>query len=337
MAVAKQYWISWALCAAMLGSSQPTRIATQTTPRNWGLDRLDQRALPLDGRYHAGATADTAPVSIYIIDTGVVRNHPDFTDDQGNNSRVTYVGDFCTGTVRTSSPETYDDGYDGHGTHIASYAAGKTCGVARTARIFSLRAQGKDGPACGEHHNGPAIEAAVNWINANGRKPAVVNLSFVVGDRSVLAAIHRSIAHHGFLYTLSGGTGGRVEDHWGPQIPGEALVVAGTDSSDNPLATEYGPSLGVFAPAKGLVGAGLSTNGNPYTIPESVECKPACPAAGDSFAAPFAAGVAAAYLATHRDASPAAVIQAIRRAATPNVVKLPVGSTATNLLLFSGS
>jgi aqualysin 1 len=312
--------------------------SVQRNPKNWGLDRIDQRVLPLDGSFRY--SADGTGVNIYIVDSGVLRGHIDFADARGH-SRVTYVGDFCTGARRTRSNETYDDGYDGHGTHNASYAAGRASGVAKNARIFSLRAQGSDGPACGDGLNEGAMKAAVDWVTANGRKPAVVNISFAFGSTNacsegvcvadVLTAIHHSIAA-GFVYTLSGATGGSVDSHWGAQIPTEALVVAGTDSSDTPIGSGYGPLLALFAPAKGLYGASRS-GVSQYTIPEAVECRRGCPPAGDSFAAPFAAGVAAAYLQRHPAATPPTVRQALLSDATLGVVQNLGGTTTPNRLL----
>ena len=323
-----------------------TRASVQSLGQhnNWGLDRINQRALSLDESLHDAA--DGTGVNIYIIDTGVRRTHIDFRDAHGN-SRVTYVGDFCTGTLRTSSKELdTGDGYDGHGTHNASYAAGHMSGVAKNAKIFSLRASwqapttdpddaANGGTACGDQTNGrandQAVMQAVNWITHHGQKPAVVNLSFGAGSPQTQNAILGSIAA-GFLYTLSGDTGGLVSDHWGTQVPTQALVVGGTDMNDIPLGAGYGPLLALFAPAQHLFGAGKASDDD-YSIPEFDGCSQTC-RGGDSFAAPFVAGVAATYLHLHPDATPAQVRQAMISAATPGVVKTDA-SGEPNLLLRS--
>jgi subtilisin family serine protease len=306
--------------------------------RRWGLDRIDGAT---DGVYHYLATG--AGVGIYIVGTGVRRDHEDFkTDSKWGHSRVTYIGDFCTGTRRTGSQEVDPgDGWDGHDTHVASYAAGTLSGVAKRARIYSLRTtwQTPDGTAAngGDHCvNGSAVADAINWITINGHRPAVVNYSGGSGDAAVRKAILESI-DAGFGFTLSGNTGGLVSLHWGDQVAAKALVVAGTDSGDRALndspsgTTHYGPLLALYAPAKGLSGAGKA-NPRGYTIPE--EQGP--PYAGDSFAAPFVAGAAALYLELHPAASPCEVRQAIidsANDAAPHVVRQPDGEQAPNRLL----
>jgi subtilisin family serine protease len=305
--------------------------------RRWGLDRIDGAS---DGVYHYVATG--AGVSIYIVGTGVRHDHDDFKTDKQGHSRVTYIGDFCTGTRRTGSQEVDPgDGWDGHDTHVASYAAGTLSGVAKHARIYSLRTtwQTPDGAASngGDHcMNGTAVADAIDWITMNGHRPAVVNYSGGSGDAAVQEAMLKSI-DAGFVYTLSGNTGGLVPFHWGDQVPAKALVVGGTDSDDHALndspssAAHYGALLAVYAPAKGLSGAGKA-NPRAYTIPE--EQGPLY--AGDSFAAPFVAGAAALYLELHPAASPCEVRQAIvdsANNASPHVVQQPSGEQAPNRLL----
>jgi subtilisin family serine protease len=303
-------------------------------PGNWGLWRIDQPDLTQARtanqlRY----VADGTGVNIYVIDNGVLSSHPDFCCDSQGHSRASWVGAFCWGAApRTVDPSTSlpypetiaDDGYDGHGTHNASFAAGDLSGAARNAHVYALRVTGPEASDCTSEQ---AVINAVTWITHHGQlppygpRPSVVNISFCCYSSAVWTAIHDSIAA-GFVYTLSADTGGDVETHWGTRLPREALVVGGTDDHDNPIApittTPYGPQLALFAPAKGLCGASLgegmsSPCGARYSIPEIAVCPRPCrnPVPGDSFAAPFVAGVAAVYLQQHPSARPVQVRQAI--------------------------
>jgi subtilisin family serine protease len=290
---------------------------------NWGLDRIDVGGINNVFQY----TATGKGIKVFVIGTGVLRTHDDFKDTSGN-TRVSYVGDFCTGARRTSSSELDAGDYSrGHDTHVASFAAGMLSGVAKDARIYSLRTtwQSVDpGNANGwwACNDRSAVAAAINWLRAdnNGHvypdgiwRPAVVVYSGGSGTQAIRDAIDMAAsmddASVGYLFALSGNTGGPVSDHWGTSVPNKALVVGGTDRNDRQLNgnNDYGPLLGLYAPARGLTGASREGD-HIYNI---LDPETACGCGGDSFAAPFVAGVAATYLELHPLASPATVRAAI--------------------------
>jgi subtilisin family serine protease len=345
-----------AACLGLMVLLGAAWVQVTTDQGLWGLDRIDQR-LGLDQRYNYLATG--AGVNIFIVGTGVYRDHDDFKDDSMPPlSRVTYVGDFCDpnlnlmGVARVGQPDMEEvdpgDGWDGHETHVASYAAGKFSGVAKHAHIYSLRTtwdttrdsardNNNGGAACAD---GSARVAAFNWIARRPElRPAVVNYSGGGGPTNVQDAIYNLVV------TLSGNTGGLVTTNWGSDVPDKALVVGGTcmwaSSTVRPVcggadyalnsstrdSDHYGSSLALYAPAEGLKGASKSAHDR-YDIPEDFARY-----AGDSFAAPFVAGAAALYLESHRTASWTEVRQAIINSATSNVVRQPGGETAPNRLL----
>jgi hypothetical protein len=322
----------WCLAVVLLLCSvRQQLIALVRNPTvNWGLSRIDQpdRALALAAQ-QLRYVADGTTVNIFIVGTGVAQ-HSEF------GTRLTYIGDFCTGDRRAGTVEVDpEDGFDGHDTHVASYAAGTTTGVAKNAKIYSLRTTyspsndpGNGGSQCANGGQAGAVAAAINWIKDHGHEdgrtgPGVVNYSGGFGGSDVRLAI-KAATIAGYFFTLSGNTGnGTVESNWGscsqdPScVPNIALVVGGTRDTDVALApaSNYGSYLGLYAPAAGLIGAGKSGG---LTKPE--DSSPFYP--GDSFAAPWVAGVAAVFRQQHKSASPAQVRAAILKR-TVNVGPAP--------------
>jgi subtilisin family serine protease len=287
----------------------------------WGLDRIDQRALPLDHRFTPAG--DGAGVHAYVVDTGVRRTHRELA------GRVDWVGDFTTGAGDRLGTDNADDcdpppsPERGHGTHVASILAGRTFGVARAVRVHALRIL----PCTGTTRTDfTAAVRAVNWITAHGSRPAVVNISparFETADKALDEAIVRSI-QAGFVYVLSAGGTANLDAHT-PQRVAEAIIVGSTDASDVATQGGYGAHLTLFAPGIGIRGAGSASDTAEFS------------GDGDSYAAPFAAGVAALYLQRHPQAAPAEVKNAMIAAATRDVVKNTGAAPALLLHVIGGA
>jgi subtilisin family serine protease len=206
---------------------------------------------------------------------------------------------------------------------VASILGGGTFGVARAVRIHALRIL----PCTGTTRTDfVAAVRAVDWITAHGSKPAVVNISparFETVDRALDEAIGRSI-RAGFVYVLSAGGFANLEAY-SPQRVAEAITVGSTDASDVAKQAGYGGGLTLFAPGIRIQGAGGASDTAVFT------------GDGDSYAAPFVAGVAAAYLQKHPQASPAQVKNAIIAAATRDIVKNAGAAPARLLHVIGGS
>jgi subtilisin family serine protease len=277
--------------------------ATETAP-SWGLDRIDQRSLPLNNTYSYSGTG--AKVHIYIEDSGILYTHEDF----GGRAKlgIDTVGDGQKG-----------NDCDGHGTMVAGIAAGKKYGVAKSAALISVRVFD-----CRGWTDWSDILKGIDWITANAKKPAVANLSLGGGPNAVVdAAIEKSIAS-GVTYVVAAGNDNRDACKGTPERIPAVLSVAAVDKTDKRASSsQWGTCVDLFAPGVAVDSDGIGSNTATRL------------GGGTSAASPFVAGSAAVYLGEHPTATPAQVMAAIVGSATPNVVKDP-GTGTPNKLLFTG-
>jgi subtilisin family serine protease len=290
---------------------EPDGIATIVGTQNgatWGLDRVDQRSLPLSTTFTYTSTG--SGVTAYIIDTGIRLGHGDF------GGRAVSGFDAVDGGAA--------DDCNGHGTHVAGTVGGTVYGVAKGVRLVAVRVLD-----CGGSGTWSGVIAGIDWVTGNhvASAPAVSNLSLGGGANSSVDAAVRNMIIDGVATAVAAGNGnqgGRHQDacKYSPARVTDAMTIGATDNTDRKASwSNYGTCVDWFAPGVGITSSWYTADNATKTI------------SGTSMATPHTAGVAALYLAGNPAASPQTVRSALYEATTKG--KVTSSLTANNHLLFT--
>ncbi|MFI2489175.1 S8 family peptidase [Promicromonospora kroppenstedtii] len=281
-----------------------TASDTQSPVPSWGLDRIDQEALPLDDSYTYGNSG--SGVTAYIIDTGILNSHEDFG------------GRAVSGTDTVDGD---DDATDcaGHGTHVAGTVGGSAHGVAKDVSLVGVRVLD-----CSGSGSFDGVIAGIDWVTADHEAgaPAVANMSLGGGfSQAVNDAVSAAVAD-GVTFALAAGNDYAADACDGsPSSTPEAITVGATEDTDaRAVYSNIGTCVDIFAPGTDITSAWYTGDSDTNTI------------SGTSMATPHVAGAAALVLGGNPSATPAEVGDALTGAAVQGAVTDP-GTGSPNLLL----
>ena len=274
---------------------------TQTNPPSWGLDRIDQRNLPLDSSYTYPNTASN--VRAYIIDTGIRTTHTDF------GGRATWG----TNTVDTNNTDC-----NGHGTHVAGTVGGSSYGVAKGVQLVAVKVLNCQGSG-----TTAGVVSGVDWVTQNAVKPAVANMSLGGGADSTLDTAVRNSISSGVTYGLAAGNdSGADACNTSPARTAEAITVGSTTNTDARSSfSNIGTCLDIFAPGSSITSAWNSSDTATNTI------------SGTSMATPHVVGAAALVASANPSWTPQQVRDYLVNNATSGVVT-NAGTGSPNKLLY---
>jgi len=277
---------------------QTTRAAATQVNPPWGLDRIDQRNLPLSAGYSYNVAG--SGIRAYVIDSGIETSHPQFF------GRAVNVYDAFGG-----------NGQDcfGHGTHVAGIiAASLDYAAAKSAQPLGVRVLD-----CQGFGTVSDLITAVDWVRLNRLNPAVANISITAPLSSALNTAVNNLANSGVFVTVAAGDDNVSACNVSPASASAAITVAASDQADwRAPWSNYGGCVDIYAPGVDILSTWIG--GTTATV------------GGTSQASAFAAGVGALYKGQFGQVSSATIHSWIVNNATLNYIKGNASGTPNRLL-----
>lgn len=280
-------------------------ISVNTTQHNapWGLDRVDQRNVPLNNSYTYAKTG--AGVHVYVIDSGIRASHVEFA-----------------GRATADYDSMYDgqNGNDchGHGTHVAATIGGSNYGVAKNVRLHGIRVVGCNGIGTVSS----AVEG-IDWVTANHVSPAVANMSMGSAASPLMDFAVQGSIDAGVTYVAAAGNANADACQVSPARVGSVITVGASDQNDvRAPFSNFGSCVDLFAPGVDVMSAWAWNDVASFT------------ASGTSMATPHVTGAVALYLEDNPNATPAQATVGVMGDATSGTMN-PMGDGSPNLMLFT--
>jgi subtilisin family serine protease len=252
------------------------------------------------------ASAKGAGVDAYIVDTGILSTHTDFSGRMGVGYSAINDGN---GT----------NDCNGHGTHVAGTTAGTTYGIAKSATLIPVRVL----DCLGSGTNSGVI-AGLDWIISHhtAGTPAVANMSLGGGASAALDLAVQNVINDGVVMAVAAGNDGLNACNYSPARAANAITVGSTTTTDARSSfSNIGTCVDIFAPGSSITSAWIGSTTAINTI------------SGTSMASPHVAGVAAVLMGRFPTSTPAQIATMLRTSATPNVVT-SAGTGSPNFLLY---
>jgi subtilisin family serine protease len=284
----------------------------------WGLDRVSERELLLDGNFVYSQSSGSG-VDVYVIDTGIYTAHNEF------EGRAVWGANFV---------DSQNNDCNGHGTHVAGTIGGKVYGVAKKTTLVAVKVLGCSGSGS---YTGviKGVEYATQQYNKN-KRPSVANMSLGGGISAALDAAIAASVQAGVVYAVAAGNSDANACNFSPARVPEAITVGattveeegGVEKDTRSYFSNFGPCVKILAPGQLIKSAWIGSPTATNTI------------SGTSMASPHVAGVISLYLSENPTKTPTEVRNYILSLATSNMIDMDcagdaVCSATPNKLAFT--